>query len=111
MLNDQHACADSYESYMVEWNDDYANRYNYHQWTSSGLSIIQESSLLSQFEYLADTADDYESGDADGEIDKEVSVRLPGKHNLRVLRRFIPSLITGHSMTLLMLNVLFTEIS
>ncbi|MCF8083466.1 MAG: S8 family serine peptidase [Deltaproteobacteria bacterium] len=67
VLNDQHLSGDRYEGYMAEWNDDYANRFNYHQWTSTGLTLVKYSALLSQFENLADTADEYESDDYDGE--------------------------------------------
>ena len=67
VLNDQHMTGDRYEVYMAEWDDDYSSRFNYHLWTSNGLVLIQGSSLLELFENLADTADNYESDDYDGE--------------------------------------------
>ncbi|MEN8255226.1 MAG: hypothetical protein ABFR33_07130 [Verrucomicrobiota bacterium] len=58
---------DSYEKYMAEWDDDVNNAYNYHQWAASG-TAMSKTNLFHFFNDMADSADDYDSNDADGEL-------------------------------------------
>ena len=65
--NDQHLIQESYENYMAEYDDDYDDRYNYHLWTHAVLAPISGASLYDIFYSMAESSDNFDSNDADGE--------------------------------------------
>ena len=61
---------DNYEDYMVEYDDDYANHYNYELWDAEDVTgtIPGFTSLESLFRTVAEDTDDYDSDAVDGEF-------------------------------------------
>lgn len=65
--NDQHLWRDSFETYMTEFDADYAGHYNYHLWDHGGLDWVVKATLYDFFHDVAELTDEYESDDDDGE--------------------------------------------